>query len=295
MAEHEDDVEIRIDDEAPVQDADIVVEKAEVPPKKAVIDADEGLETLKQRLAQSERDTARERSARIDAERNVVVAKGEVHDTQLSLVTNAIETVKQSSATLKSQYRDAMAVGDYDTAADVQEQMSNNAARLLQLEQGKTAMEEAPKPTVAASRSADPVEALASQLTARSAAWVRAHPECATDERLYRKMLAAHNLATADGIAVDSDEYFTSVEQSMGFNARREDTHDDPLVEAAKPVQRRTSPSAAPPSRSGTGGGDRPNVVRLSAEEREMAKMMQMTDTEYAKNKLALKRDGRLN
>jgi hypothetical protein len=36
-------------------------------------------------------------------------------------------------------------------------------------------------------------------------------------------------------------------------------------------------------------------VVRLSGEEREMAAMMKMTPEEYAKNKVALKKEGRLN
>jgi hypothetical protein len=35
--------------------------------------------------------------------------------------------------------------------------------------------------------------------------------------------------------------------------------------------------------------------VRLSSEEREMAQMMGMTPEEYGKNKLALKREGKLN
>ena len=64
---------------------------------------------------------------------------------------------------------------------------------------------------------------------------------------------------------------------------------------AAAPAQRRSSPAAAPVSRSGTGtGGGSPNVVRLSADEREMAKMMGMTAEEYARNKLALIKDGKL-
>jgi phage I-like protein len=36
-------------------------------------------------------------------------------------------------------------------------------------------------------------------------------------------------------------------------------------------------------------------VVRLSKDEREMAQMMGMTDQEYAKNKLALVKEGKLN
>ena len=68
---------------------------------------------------------------------------------------------------------------------------------------------------------------------------------------------------------------------------------DDPTYEAAKVVQRRTAPPAAPVSRSAA-PGTRPNVIRLTLEEREMAKAMKMTEKEYAENKVALQREGKL-
>ena len=55
------------------------------------------------------------------------------------------------------------------------------------------------------------------------------------------------------------------------------------------------APAAAPVSRSGTASGTRPNVVRLSSEEREMASMMGMSPEDYARNKIALKREGKLH
>ena len=166
----------------------------------------------------------------------------------------------------------------------------------MQLEQGKTALENAPKSNPAAvAPISDPVEALASQLSPRSAAWVRSNPQYARDSRLYAKMIAAHNLIVADGISPDTDEYFEAVESIL--TPRRTPSAqaaDDPMSAAAKPVERRSAPASAPVSRTGT-PGSRPNVVRLTAAEREMASMMGMTDQEYAKNKLALQREGKLN
>jgi len=143
----------------------------------------------------------------------------------------------------------------------------------------------------------DPVETLASQLSPRSAAWVRSHPEFARNERLTQKMIAAHNFVTADGMQPDTDEYFETVERLLGVRAPTASVEaaEAPMSAAAAPAQRRSSPAAAPVSRSGTGtGGGGPNVVRLSADEREMAKMMNMTAEEYARNKLALIKDGKL-
>jgi len=292
--DNEDSIEIEIPDDITANEPEIIIEKAE---EKPVIEekdpVENSLDALKEQLE-------RERKARAEAEKRANEAaqtayqyQNEAQDSNLHLVTNAIETVTQTNSILKANYRDAMAQGDYDTAADIQAEMSSNAARLLQLEQGKQALEAAPKYEAPTPYVADPVEALASQLSPRSADWIRSHPEYATDSRLYNKMLAAHQLAVSDGIAPDTDDYFDSIETTLRVRPRN-DSYDASEA-AAKPIQRRSAPPAAPVSRSGTGDGSRPNRVTLSHEEREMATMMGMTPEEYGRNKLALKKEGKLH
>lgn len=289
---NDDPIEIELTDDTPAEEP-IVVEKTEDLVKEDPVDS--GLEALKEQIS-------RERQARAEAERRAneasqtaFQAQNEAHDTNLHLVSNAIETVNQTNSILKSNYRDAMAAGDYDMAADIQSEMSSNAAKLLQLEQGKQALESAPRGEAPRPYVADPVEALASQLSPRSADWVRRNPEFATDSRLYNKMLAAHNLAVADGINPDTDDYFASIEGTLRVGSGRHDDYVDTSAAAAKPIQRRSAPPAAPVSRSGTGTGSTPNRVRLSSEEREMASLMGMTPEEYGRSKLALQKEGKLN
>jgi len=288
---NDDPIEIELTDDAPVEET-VVVEKAEEVAKNDD-PIENSLETLKEQLE-------RERQARAEAERRAneatqtaYQAQVEMQDNNLHLVTNAIETVNQTNSILKANYRDAMAAGDYDIAAEIQAEMSSNAAKLLQLEQGKQALENAPRGEAPRPYTADPVEALASQLSPRSADWVRRNPQFATDNRLYQKMLAAHNLAVADGIDPDTDDYFASIEDTLRIRSR--DRYEDASSSAARPVQRRSAPPAAPVSRSGTATGTRPNRVTLTPEEREMASMMGMTPEEYGRNKLALKKEGRMN
>jgi len=67
------------------------------------------------------------------------------------------------------------------------------------------------------------------------------------------------------------------------------------MADAAQPVKR-AAPAAAPVSRAGNGGnGSRPNVVKLTPAEVEMAGAMGMTPEEYARNKVALKKEGKLS
>jgi hypothetical protein len=303
MSTEPEQIEIDIDaaektEKEPVKEEIEVVKAEEAPAasEKKVIPPEEGLEEFKKRFEL-------ERKARIDAEKRAQVAaldahkaKGEVHDTNLQLVANAIDTINQQNEILKSHYSAAMSSGDFDRAAEIQNNMSSNNAKLVSLEQGKTALENTPKPPPPRpAPPADPVEAIASQLSPRSAEWIRQHPEYARDRRLFQKMIAAHNLISADGVAPDSDEYFSGVERVLNIRPQEQVRNDDAMADSAKVTQRRSGPPAAPVSRSGTGTGSRPNVVRLTAEEREMASAMKMTDQEYAKAKLALQKEGKLN
>ncbi len=113
-------------------------------------------------------------------------------------------------------------------------------------------------------------------------------------------MIAAHNLVTTDEEhpeAPETDGYFTRIEQILGLVRPATPPPppppaDNPLSAAAKPVQGRSAPPSAPVNSGGN--GKRPTTMRLTADEVEMAEMMGMTKEEYARNKLALEREGKI-
>jgi len=288
-AKESEEIEVQVDE--PVAETPDIVVEAEAKP---VISAEDGVEELRRRL-EVERKGREEAEYRAhQATSQAQQARSEVDSSNLQLVRTAIDTMKREGDILKGNYKQAMAVGDYDSAAEYQEAMADARAKLLQLENGMSAMEAQSRQPVQQVQHADPVEQLASQLSGPSAAWVRAHPEYARTPRLTQKMIAAHNLVTADGIASDTPEYFASVEKVLGIGAPVVE-QESALSSASAPAQRRSAPAAAPVSRSGTASGTRPNVVRLSSEEREMASMMGMSPEDYARNKIALKREGKLH
>jgi len=274
--------------EEPAEDTiEVVVEEQED-------DLAASVETLKAQLE-------RERHARVAAEQRAneaatreVQARNETDDTNLQLINNAMHIVSTNTEMLKGDYAEAMEAGEFARAAEIQQAMAANAAKMAHLEEGKAAAEQQPKrqPPEPVRTVTDPVEEFAQRLSPRSGDWVRRHPQYATDPRLFNKMVAAHNLVTADGIAADSDEYFREVEGILRIRPTEENEGDASSYQPSQVTQRRSSPAAAPVSRSAP--GDR-NIMRLSAQEREMASMMKMTDEEYAKNKLELKRAGKLN
>lgn len=274
--ENEDDLEIQIEAESEEQD---------------VLKPEDGMQELKRQLDE-------ERARRAEAERRAQemaqqahVARLDKEDTDLQLVSGAIDTLDRDTELLKQSLQYAMQTNDHARAVELQEEISENKAKLLQLRNGLEAMKAKPKSPPPQVVPADPVEAFAARLTPRSAEWVRAHPEFVRDPAKNRKMIAAHELAVADGIQPDTDAYFAAIEETLRVKPAAVRSEEDATQTAAKVVQRRdAAPAAAPVSR----GTPSRNTVRLTAAEREMAEMMNMKPEEYAKHKVALQKEGKL-
>lgn len=270
----------------------VEVEEEGEPETPEVVKPEEGVDELKRQLEA-------ERARRMEAERRAQeaaeserLARNDKDDSDIQLVSNAIQTLNRDNEILKANYAQAMKNGDFARAAEINDEISEAKAQLLQLQNGLEAMRAKPKVQPQPPRSADPVEAFASQLTPRSADWVRAHPDFVRDPKLNRKMIAAHELAVADGYIPDTDGYFEAIEQTLKVSPPKAQLEEDASSSAAKVTQRRdAAPAAAPVSR---GSSTRSNVVRLTADEREMAEMMGMKPEDYARNKMALQKEGKL-
>jgi hypothetical protein len=298
MAKEDDiQVELPFDDSAGVAEVSKPVKEAKVAANDEQT-PEEGIAELRERLEQ-------EKKARIEAENRANQAQQSAHkasqdvqDSNLQLITGAIDKIKRETGYNKAEYRDALASGDYDKAADIQEMMSLNSAKLLQLENGRVSLEnKLAQPQKVEPHYSNPVEEIAQTLSPRSAAWVRAHPECITNPRLYENMVKAHNKALDDGYIPDSEAYFDMIETRLGFKNRnsQDDGEDVVLSAASSPSQKRSAPPAAPTTRTASGTGNRTTTVRLDANQREMASMMGMTPEEYATNMVALRKEGKLN
>lgn len=281
-----------------------LAQESPAPEKERVIEPDDGINDLKAKLHDEQR-------RRFDAENRAREAILRQYQTQIeneetnyTLVKSAIKTLRADNEQMKAAYKEALAVGDIDRATDIQEKLSETKSRLSELKRGRDVMKaqrqqaqmraQAPLPPQVG---ADPVEAFASRLSARSADWIRRNPQFVTDPRLNQKMIAAHNLVVADSIEPDTDEYFERVENVLNLRKveARQERDEDAMSEASQPVQKRSAPPAAPVSRSAsTFSGAKPNVVRLTRQEVETAHELGMTEQEYARNKMLLRKEGRI-
>lgn len=277
----------------------VTAEVADAEPQKVektALTPDEGLEKLKQQLADANAGRLAAEQRANDASRGEAAARGEVQTSQLDLVNSAIERTNQNKAALKAKLSAAYTAQDFDAVAEVQSEMADNAANLTQLQAGKKALESAPKPTPRAP--VDPVEQFVGQLSPASATWVRAHPEFVRDPHKNQQMIAAHQLALARGLKADTPDYFASVEKTLDLTApvvTKVDLQPDATADAAQAVGGRAAPAAAPVSRSNGAHGNRPGVVKLTPAEVEAAENSGLTLEEYARNKVALRKEGKLS
>lgn len=317
MSENNDIVEIEIPTDAAKAKADAKAAKAAAAP---VIEDAGGVKggaaaasgaaagpTTDEVVEKLKKDLETERAARIAAEKKArdesaraSGAETEVGTTQLQLVVGAIDATKRESASLKEKYQAALASQDYAAAADLQELMADTRAKLLNLENGKSAMEDEAKRAKEQPRRIeinDPVEKMANDLTPASGDWVRRHPEYARNPGLTKKMVAAHYAIVAEGnVTEDTPEYFEEIEKKLGMRKAAEpEAEEEALSGAAETKNRRSGPAAAPVSNSGTANGSRPTRATLTKEEAEIAEMNGMTHAEYWESKQALKKQGRLN
>ena len=156
-------------------------------------------------------------------------ATSETKDANYQLVVNAIETVKGRAEAIKQAYSNAMSAGDFDKAAQLQEALAVNAQQLSELKRGKKAMkaemetkEEKPAPE----HSNEPViDQLARQVSPKSASWIRANRDTLDNDRMIRRMFRAHEDAVDEGIAPDSDEYFSYIENRDRKSTRLNSSH----------------------------------------------------------------------
>lgn len=265
---------------------------------------EEAAKVLQDRLDAALQRAANAESALAQRDGEVVKTQKELHESNLATVTSAIDTIKRENGLLRSEFTRLMSAGEYDEAAKINEQVSINAARLVQLENGKAAMETAPVPTPAAppQRSFDPVEEFCKQVSPKSADWVRAHPEFVTDRRKYDCMIAAHVMTmNKPGMVGDTDAYFESVEsilrsQNLLADAAARPSASQPLSSAADTQQRRNGADRSPPAApANDGAGAGSGAARLTKAQREAAEASGLSEKDYYENVVALKKEGRLN
>lgn len=256
--------------------------------------ANEGVELLRRQLAEKQREAEEQRRLRAQAEalaqqksQELQQVHVQAQDSQLTAFVNAIASFERDGEMMERDYASLLENGNYAQAAKIQRQMAQNEAKLAQLHNGKSALEEKlqyeqyyqqqqrqqpqqQQPQYQQTQQ-DPIETKLSTLSPMSASWVRSHIEVLKDPQKNAAMTSAHYSAMSKGIAVDTPEYFAHLDANMGYNQQRPTSNT------------RTPTTAAPVSRSSVNFRSNGSVsVMLTPQQQQMAADLGMTDEEYA-------------
>lgn len=307
-----------------IDDPIVVVEKDEEPPKKPEprpkvtredLPAEEPseretslqkqLDDLRKaettRAAEHERQLAEARQRAQESEAKSTEHQNAELEAQYDSVLNALAAAESDATSAEIALAQAAERGDYKAQAEAQRKLSRAEASLLNLEQGKGALEakrEAIKTAPAKKDTpGDPFEAAIAALPDSAKTWLRGHREYMTDQQKNVEIQYFHNQVLREGHPAYSPAYFESLETKLGMRQAKTDDDDEPEEPRSRTV-------SAPVSRdppSPTTGRAAPQKVTLSAEEREIARSsmpnMEPGEAErvYALNKLKLqqaKREG---
>jgi len=250
-------------------------------------DVEKALKKLTKKL---EKEKEARQAAEVQARKSAEYARSAVIDAQdsrIHLVGGAIETMKRDDEILTAHLRNAMEIGDFDRAAEIQKTLAVNANKMMELERGYQDLRNAPPPPPVQQAPAGEmnVEDIIQRVTPRSAEWLRENKKHLPDSRSLRIMARAHEDAIDHGMIPESDQYFRFVENRLGINRDQKPYYDgdDAMSGAAKATKNRQSPPSAPVSRQPVDSQTRPGVIRLTAEQVEAAKISGISPQEYYK------------
>ena len=297
MSTEDEKIEFKLEDEPIVQtpkEGEPVIEIVDEPVVAGEAtrdkDVDKALKKLTKKLEKERKARSEAEAIARQASEHARMAHNEASDSNLHLVSGAIDSVKRDQEILKANLRDAMAIGDYDRAAQLQENMTANITNLRQLERGFEEMRQQPRlpPVPQHNPNELSVDVLLDRVTPKSAEWLRKNKDHLPDPRSIRVMARAHEDALDYGIAPESDAYFQFVENRLGINSSRRSIPevDNVMSSASSAKKNRSSPPSAPVSRQPIDSPNRSGVIHLTAAEVEAAKISGVTPQEYYRNKM---------
>jgi hypothetical protein len=208
-----------------------------------------------------------ERTGRNRAEQTASTHANARFEAEELAVVSRLESADTAATGLKKQYSEALAEGRFDEAAEVQDKLAELRARQQQDRNYKVWLEGEKTRAAKAPPQQEGVDL--SQYSAPQRRWIRDNPEFMEDPKLRAKTFAGHQLAVAEGIEIDSPEYFEVINEVVNRASRRVDPDDTDAGHEAP--RRREAPAEVPVSRSSPRQAEQRKAVRLSADEMEAA------------------------
>jgi hypothetical protein len=268
----------KIDDEEPAADEPEDDGDEEPAADEPEDDDSSALTTMQRQLAamQAERDAALKKVD--DATNDVVVSQSQI-------LQQALGSAKQRAEEAEAEIAAASAAGDHvgvaKATAKLTKAVQDQDRFELAVDEISAEIEERKKPKSAPAPAAntDPYVASLKAFSDPAKEWLIKHRDkIEGNVQVGKKAQALALMAEADGIAVDSPEFFAYLDKGLGFA-------DVTKAKRNKPAAARPQSAAPTGNRAGSG---RANEVVLTAAEKQTALAMGMSLAEYGRNKLEI-------
>jgi len=261
--------------------------------EKQLVTMSNANEAYKEREAtlQRERDEAMRTASEATNFANQAHARMGQSDSDMA--SSSLAAAQAESLAATQEYERAAEQADFRAMAASQKKMSRAEAKILNAESLIADIDEQRKEHRSQGQqrqqltSTDVIRNIdaAPGLTPKEKTWLKEHPELMLDQARNAELGVAHVRAVREGHNRGTEDYFKYIDDFLGFGSKSEkDVDEDGVV------------SAAPVSRDSVGGkpvsGTR---VQLTPAEREIAQSMNLTDIEYAQQKLKLHQDKKQN
>lgn len=262
--EENDEIEVSNDDEGSEGGEQKEPEETIEDLKKQIEEANKKREEA-EAIASEARDSAKKNEEKAASAQEIALKNAS------EKLETAIGSAEDKIASLQKQYKEAYDSGDSEELAKANEALLDAKIDLRQLRANKVGLEQY-REKVKKQAEAQ------SEFSSSTQDWIKKNPKFNTDIAFRKRAIAAHYAADAQGITVDTPEYFEFIDNALGT------TVSDGSQEQAEPKKTMfgAAPSRAPAVTKQKSGNGR--FVTLTAAQKEAAEICGMTEAEYAKN-----------
>lgn len=222
-----------------------------------------GVAELQQQLEESARQRERvaEQNRRLQGERDQAVAYAQEAErrgisAQEVMADHRLTSVQGQMDSLVEQQKGLYEAGDWGKVAEINRKLSELGGEKVAYERDKANFawqrEQAKQQQPQRQLPTDPVERATVGRTDRTADFIRKHPEIIRADGTFKGVaLHAHEKAMDEGHSIDTDSYFSRIEEILKGEKSAETTSRDMSSLVAKPDKPRGAPTeAAPVSRA---------------------------------------------
>lgn len=194
------------------------------------------------------------------------------------IITGGLAAAQAELSAAEQELERAGEAGDFKAMGKAQSRIARASAQVVNLESGAAEIAErrpAKVETVQDQTRQPPLDInvaidTANNLLPAEKTWLKAHPDAFMPGPRNNELSVGYERAMKQGLVRGTQPYFEYLEEFMGY---------------AKPDNQGSRDVQAPPSRNDRGNDGRPsgNTIRLTPEQREIAKSMGVSEIEYAR------------